>query len=413
MDTNRYPLGWMQTGMAALLLALATCAPKPPANTPANPPPPSDSITHNAMSFNAMSFNALMLHENVKLKDYSLEQVVAPGSPFETDLANDPYSVEFLEYLVGCALPQGDELIGQNQTWPGELGLCPAWKTSAPDLACQELVSSCLLARSNAYGESVQISLRGLYTDDTTPLPISVAEEDQFVWQEGGFFGNVFCPDCTDSQLSMLVRNGQLVYRLIDRQEPSRTIEVACEPTAGRSVAEAYRMRNQCHINFLQTTQYVGVVYKSMFACWSPAWADGEAYTRRRICAGAASTGGVIADQEQCAAWPVGACGQSSAMVACQTKDVCDVLDTAPRPKDGDVDDCAGQPQDADALPAPGTCPAPPAQSAPVWQHPITVFLAEPFAIVPQADAGRLNPEYVDPLTGRPRQTSTGATTPR
>jgi hypothetical protein len=403
--------------MMTLLMALTSCGPgnrtspsSPPSPpTPPTPPNPAqDSVTHNAMTFNAMTFNALMLHPNEKLKDFSLQQVVAPGSPFEPDLANDPYSREFFEYLVSCALPQGEVITWQSQTWPGELGLCPAWKDSAPDLACQELVSSCLLARSNAYGETVQISLRGLYTNDS-PLPIGGTEVDQFGWAEGGFFGNIFCPDCTDVRMSMKVENGELVYRLV--RQGVAPVEVRCETgpqglangaARAGSAAAARRVRDACHRRFLTAAQWTGVMYKSMFACWSPVWADGEAYTRRRICAGVASTGGVVDGQKQCAAWPVGACGENSPVVTCQTSNVCAVIDTMPRPKDGDVDDCAGQPQDVSSLPQPGTCPPAPTQTTPVWRRPLTVFLGQPYALVPGEDAGRLNPRFLDPESGRP-----------
>jgi hypothetical protein len=408
----------MGAGMMTLLMALASCGPgagnrpnppnPPTPPTPPNPPNPAahDSVTHNAMTFNAMTFNALMLHPNEKVRDYSLQQVVAPGSPFEQDLAGDVYSREFFEYLVSCALPQGDAITWQGLTWPGELGLCPAWEDSTPDLACQELVSSCLLARSNAYGETVQISLRGLYTNES-PLPVGDTEIDQFGWPEGGFFGNIFCPECRDQRMSMKVENGELVYRLA--RPGVAPVEVRCEtgqPPAfaarATSAAVARRMRDACHRRFLEASQWQGVMYKSMFACWSPVWADGEAYTRRRICAGVASTGGVVEDQKQCAAWPVGACGASSPVVTCQTHDVCQVMDSMPRPKDGDVDDCAGQPQDVTSLPEPGTCPTEPTQTTPVWRRPLTVFLAQPYALVPGEDAGRLNPRFLDPETGRP-----------
>lgn len=423
MATTRYRIGWMGTGVMTLLMALASCGPgtrtSPPAppNPPTPPAPPNpiaqDSVTHNAMTFNAMTFNALMLHANEKVKDYSLQQVVAPGSPFEPDLANDPYSREFFEYLVSCALPEGDAITWQSLTWPGELGLCPAWKDSAPDLACQELVSSCLLARINAYGETVQISLRGLYTDDS-PLPMGSTEANQFGWAEGGFFGNIFCPECRDERMSMKIENGELVYRLVRPGQGFAPVEVRCEtgpqglatgaaraPSAA-SAAAARRVRDACHRRFLASAQWQGVMYKSMFACWSPVWADGEAYTRRRICAGVASTGGVVDGQKQCAAWPVGACRENSPVVSCPTSNVCAVKDTMPRPEDGDVDDCAGQPRDVSSLPDPGTCPDGPTQTTPVWGRPLTVFLAQPYAVVPGDDAGRLNPRFLDPETGRP-----------
>jgi hypothetical protein len=395
----------MHTATATLILIFAATGSEPPADVPANPV--LDSISSNAMTFNAMTFNALILHPNESLADYALADVVAPGSVFEQDLAMDPYAREFMEYLVSCALEDGDSLHWSSgalsETWAGSLGLCPDWGRDAPDKACQELVSACLLARTNAYGQSVEISLRGLYTDDTA-LPLGSTEAADFPWQEGAFFGNVFCEDCVDPSLAMFVSGGLLYYRMRDEREPERYVDVACDSFEERSERELRRLRDECHWRFLQTTRYEGVVYRAMFACWSPVWADGKAYTLKRICAGATSNGGYMDDQKQCAAWPVGACTVASPAVPCQTDHICDVDDSTPRTKDWDVDDCAAMPQPKNDLPAPGECPAPPPMTAPTWHHPLTVFLHEPCDIVLDREAGcRLNPEIVDPFTGLPR----------
>lgn len=412
-ETFRRRIGWTHAGTAALILLAATFGFEP-SDIPANPVP--DSISNNAMTFNAMTFNALMMHANEELADYSLEDVVAPGSVFEQDLAMDPYAREFMDYLVSCALPEGVELAwtngAQNELWEGSLGLCPSWETFAPDQECQELVSACLLARTNAYGHSVEISLRGLYTDDT-PMPLGLTEQLDFPWQEGAFFGNVFCEDCYDPALGMFVRNGLLYYRVTTQTTPPQTTEVACDSFEGQPEREVRRLRNECHWRFLETTGYEGVVYRAMFACWSPVWEDGKAYTLSRICAGAASNGGVVQDQKQCAAWPVGACTAASPAVPCQTKNICDVADSAPQDKDGDVDECAAMPMGTNALPAPGSCPAPPPLTAPTWHHPVTVFLDEPCAIVPEREGCRLNPEIIDPFTGGPRMPPGETTEPR
>src|SRR5262249_48850400 len=59
-------------------------------------------------------------------------------------------------YLVKCALGSGDSLVkadnnGTNYTFPGSLGLCPAWKSGnvATNWQCQELISACLMAHLN------------------------------------------------------------------------------------------------------------------------------------------------------------------------------------------------------------------------------------------------------------------------
>jgi hypothetical protein len=410
-ETLRRRIGWTHTGTAALILLAATFGFEP-SDIPANPVP--TSISDNAMTFNAMTFNALIMHPNEELADYSLTQVVAPGSVFEQGLDMDPYAREFMEYLVSCALPEGDDLtwVGGNQTWDGALGLCPSWKNSAPDQECQELVSACLLARTNAYGQSVSISVRGLYTDDT-PMPLGPNEDVDYPWQEGAFFGNAFCQDCVDPSLDMFVLNGLLHYRVTSLTSPPQTTEVTCDSFEGLPEREVRRLRNECHWRFLQTTGYEGVVYRAMFACWSPVWEDGKAYTLARICAGAASNGGVVQDQKQCAAWPVGACTAASLMVPCQTKDICDVADSAPQPKDWDVDECAAMPMSTNELPAPGVCPAAPPLTSPTWHHPVTVFLDEPCAIVPEREGCRLNPAIIDPFTGGPRMPIEETTEPR
>lgn len=88
------------------------------------------------------------------------------GSTYLQQQLLDPDAQQFMSYLVGCALPAGTSVTWKNSagmtgTWEGILGLCPAWKTGAPSEVCKNWVSSCLLARNNAYGRHVELSLRG------------------------------------------------------------------------------------------------------------------------------------------------------------------------------------------------------------------------------------------------------------
>lgn len=406
MLTLQRRYGWIHTATATLIVIFAASGSEPPADVPKIAG--SGSFRTNAMSFNAMSFNSLLLHANAQLADYSLAQVVASGSVFQQDLIADPYAREFMDYLVSCALEDGDSVSwsggGLSETWEGALGLCPEWGWSAPGQECQELVSACLLARTNAYGQSVEISLRGQYIDNT-PLPLEPTETVDYPWQEGGFFGNVFCEDCVDPSIDMFVWEGRLYYRYrVSGTSEGRYVDVACDSYVGLPEPEARRLRDQCHWNFLQLTQYEGVVYRAMFACWSPVWHDGKAYTMERICAGATSHGGYMADQKQCAAWPVGACRAPSAGVPwCQTHNICEVDDGGQK-GDGDVDDCKSMPQATNDLPVPGECPADPPMTAPTWHYPLTVFLDDPCALVRDQEACRVNREIIDPFTGLPRR---------
>lgn len=73
----------------------------------------------------------------------------------------------FMSYLVGCALPAGntitwkDPLTLTTRTWEGKAGLCPQWELGAPSSTCKNRVSACLLARNNALGRRVELSMRG------------------------------------------------------------------------------------------------------------------------------------------------------------------------------------------------------------------------------------------------------------
>ncbi len=79
----------------------------------------------------------------------------------------DPAAQHFMEYLVGCALSekQGidweDPLTNTVKTWKGRAGLCTEWETNAPSDGCKHRVSACILARNNAFGRRVELSLRG------------------------------------------------------------------------------------------------------------------------------------------------------------------------------------------------------------------------------------------------------------
>ena len=100
-------------------------------------------------------------------------------------------------YVVGCALAAGTSItayytaeggVPMQTTYNGEIGLAPAWKTTALTVAQQRLISGCVLARVNATGVSVTVSLRG----PTTALAVTSTESTTYVKQEGAFFGNIF-----------------------------------------------------------------------------------------------------------------------------------------------------------------------------------------------------------------------------
>ncbi|MCX4247111.1 hypothetical protein [Paraliomyxa miuraensis] len=105
------------------------------------------------------------------------------------ELLDDPDNHDTAQYLVECALPQGASIEkvvgGQTLVFNGALGLAPQWQYGACDVACQEWVSACLLARTNESGETVGIWMRG----DHPALGAAVPEDTVL---EAGFWGNLF-----------------------------------------------------------------------------------------------------------------------------------------------------------------------------------------------------------------------------
>lgn len=111
-----------------------------------------------------------------------------------TDMMGSADSRELFSYIVGCAIPAGQSITardaaGVSYTFPGSVGVAPAWATRAPTVTERRWVSSCVLSRTNVYGISVSISLRH---DTNVALATTVAERDQYTVVEGAFFGDVF-----------------------------------------------------------------------------------------------------------------------------------------------------------------------------------------------------------------------------
>ncbi len=104
-------------------------------------------------------------------------------------LLTDPGRLGTAQYLVECALPHGrsvsktvdDEVVVLH----GLLGLAPQWETGPCDEDCQEWVSACLLARTNASGQLVQVWFKGDHEAIGWDAP-------QGALFEAGFFGNLF-----------------------------------------------------------------------------------------------------------------------------------------------------------------------------------------------------------------------------
>lgn len=86
---------------------------------------------------------------------------------------HEPAARAVAEELVECALKEGVTLTyvdlqdsNKEYRWTGQLGLCqPAgthgWYDAAPTEECQQLVTACVMARVNALGKAIPLSMRG------------------------------------------------------------------------------------------------------------------------------------------------------------------------------------------------------------------------------------------------------------
>ncbi len=128
-------------------------------------------IVYNALTYNALTFNGVQING--------------------LDLADADAGL-FLEYVISCALPAGAEVTGEQDgiayAFSGALGLAPEWADGSCEEDCQRWVSACLLARVNARGERVEISMRA----EHPALHPGPGELARFAEEDGTFFGNVF-----------------------------------------------------------------------------------------------------------------------------------------------------------------------------------------------------------------------------
>ncbi|MFP2932758.1 hypothetical protein ACLESO_47950 [Pyxidicoccus sp. 3LG] len=182
-------------------------------------------LSVNGLSFNGLSFNGLSFN-GLSFNGLSTE---AFASWYR---ANPALADQVMHYLVHCAVPAGeartyeDATTGQLRTWSGGLGLAPAWAGGAPaTLHEQQVVSACLTAHANKYGQRVPISVLGLRADG---VAIAVTEEEskQYKWRESCFFGNLFSGEG--------VFVGRDKGRLKSRESSSR----ACSVVASRGDRE-------------------------------------------------------------------------------------------------------------------------------------------------------------------------------
>lgn len=103
-----------------------------------------------------------------------------------------------MRYVYSCAAGTGQTLswtnpvTGRAYTWAGSLGVAPGWAGGVPaTVAEQQVVSACLAAHTNYYGQSVAIAVEG-YKANGTLIPMVKNEAKTYSVREAAFFGNLF-----------------------------------------------------------------------------------------------------------------------------------------------------------------------------------------------------------------------------
>lgn len=125
-----------------------------------------NSLTTQALVLNALSTNP---KANRLLGNNGLKGLFDPttGNSYIRQQLLDPDARKFMEYLTSCALPPNQSLSwkhpvsGAVTVWPGKLGACSEWFYNPPSQACLNRVSACVVARNNAFGRRVELSMRG------------------------------------------------------------------------------------------------------------------------------------------------------------------------------------------------------------------------------------------------------------
>lgn len=151
--------------------------------------------TENALSINHLSLNRLSLNR-LSLNRLSLNRLSLNRLSLNSldDIETTEDGRELLRYVALCALHRGDILVAEHERveyeFPGLLALAPEWEHGPLSSSKQRLMSACLIAHVNAYGQSVTVSMRS-----AGALAADEAERKAYAVYEGTFFGQVFGGD--------------------------------------------------------------------------------------------------------------------------------------------------------------------------------------------------------------------------
>ncbi len=158
----------------------------------------SNGIASNGIASNGMLTNGLSPGDGTNgLADNGLVQASLDQQVFQDWFSKDEtYGAMVMTYVARCGLPAGQSLTyttaTASYTFTGTLGLAPTWASGqAIPQAEQELMSACLAAHVNRFGQHVSISVRG-YQADGTPIDVTSDERNNYTFDEACYFGNFF-----------------------------------------------------------------------------------------------------------------------------------------------------------------------------------------------------------------------------
>jgi ricin-type beta-trefoil lectin protein/GLTT repeat-containing protein len=152
-------------------------------------------LSANGLSANGLSANGLSVSNGLAAGN-GLSVSNGLGSSNGLSASNGLMTTDegrkVVAYLVKCALASSDSLVKQDQngnwyTFPGAIGLCPAWKSGSisGSADCQNDISACLMAHVNTAGVHIPIWL------DSSATAIGWGTDLGYPSQEGTFFGNI------------------------------------------------------------------------------------------------------------------------------------------------------------------------------------------------------------------------------
>lgn len=195
---------WPRAWLAALCLwaSASACGPAEPLTEPQSWDSESQELaSNNGFSANGLSANGLSAN-GLSYNGLSANGLSANGlstAAFSQWFSeNRPRADMVMTYVVRCAVPDGqsrsytDSQTGKTYTWMGGLGLAPDWAHGHPaNYNEQQVITACMLAHVNRFGQHVTISVQGLNAWGNA-IPVTRGEVLSYTVHEACFFGNLF-----------------------------------------------------------------------------------------------------------------------------------------------------------------------------------------------------------------------------